>query len=140
VLEREQAPAGVEADSDGIEAKLRRARPVDPALSKPLTGHRPNLTLLAHPDGREWPEHVLSWRSAPDDPRLHLAEHEKPRIPSDDVELSIASPKVPLDHLKAPRLEMPGSQLLTMSTEPAAGILAHVGEGTARTLTAEPVV
>ncbi len=94
---------------------------LEPAVGKPLARNRPDLTLLARPDRGEGPEHVLSRRPA-HDPRLHLAEDEKARIPRNHVELPIPGTEVPLDHLIPPRLEMPGGELLATSAEPAPGV------------------
>jgi hypothetical protein len=128
VLQRERAPAGVEADADRIEAELRRPRPLRAAPGEPLARHGPDLTLLARPDGGKRPEHITARRPVPDDPRLHLAEHEKARIARDDVELPIPGPKVPLDHLEPTRLEMPRRQLLATSAKPAPGVVSHAGD------------
>ena len=49
VLEREQSAAGVEADPDRVEANLRRAWPLEHALSEPFTGDRAHLSLLRGP-------------------------------------------------------------------------------------------
>jgi hypothetical protein len=135
VLQREQTAAGVEADTDRIEAELRRPRPLRAALSEPLPGHGPDLTLLARADAGQGPEHLAPRRRFPDDPRLHLAEQEKPRIAGDDVELPIPGPKVPLDHLEATGLEMPRGNLLATSAEPAPGVVSHVGDAMAPALT-----
>ena len=135
MLEREQPAAGVEADADRVEAELRRPRPLRAALSEPLTRHGADLTLLARPDGGERPEHVPASGRIPDDARLHLAEHEKPRIPGDDVELPIPGPKVPLDDLESTRLEMPRSKLLATSAKPAPGVVSHAGDARTRAST-----
>jgi hypothetical protein len=123
MLQREQLAARIEADTDGIEAKLRRTSALEPPLREPLSRHRPDLSLLARADCGEWPEDIV--RSTTGDPRLHLAEHEEALIARDDVELPKPSPKVPLDHLEPPRLEMPRSKLLAPIAEPSARIPSH---------------
>src|SRR3954447_10512804 len=120
VLEGQEAAGGVEAHADGVEAELWRPRTLQSPVGQPLARHRPDLPLLSHADRRKRPEHLASRN--PDDPRLHLAEDEKPRIPGDDVELPVPRPKVPLDHLEPTGLQMPRRQLLAASAQPATTI------------------
>ena len=123
MLEREQPAAHIEADADGIEAKLRRTSAVELPLREPLSRHRPDLALLARTDRCEWPEDII--RSTTGDARLHLAEDEEAFVARDDVELPVPSPKVPLDDLEPPRFEMFRSELLALIPEPSARIPSH---------------
>ena len=125
MLQREQPATRIEADADGVEAKLRRTSALEVSLCEPLPRHRPDLSLLPRADRCERAEDVPSARRLPNDPRLHLAEDEEALVARDDVELSIPSPKVPLDHLQPPRLEMPRSKLLALIAEPSARIPSH---------------
>jgi hypothetical protein len=125
MLQREQAAGRVEADPDGVEAKLRGTSALEPPLREPLSRHRADLSLLARADRCEWPQDVPGVRRLPHDPRLDLAEDEEALVARDHVELPVPSPKVPLDHLEPSRLEMPCSELLAVIAEPSARIPSH---------------
>ena len=122
MLQREQAAGRVVADADCIEAKLRRTSALEPPLREPLSRHRPDLSLLASADRGEWPEDVPGARRIPHDPRLHLAEDEEALVARDHVELPVARPKIPLDDLESPRLQMPRGEFLALSPELSARI------------------
>jgi hypothetical protein len=125
MLQREQPAGRVEADADGVEAKLRGTSALEPPLREPLSRHRPDLSLLARADRGEWPEDVPGARPIPHDPRLHLAEDEEALVARDHVELPVARPEVPLDDLESPRLQMPRGELLAPIAEPSAWIPSH---------------
>jgi hypothetical protein len=125
MLQREQPAARIEADADGVEAKLPGTSALEPPLREPLSRHRTDLSLLARADRSEWPEDVRGAGRLPHDPRLHLAEDEEALVARDHVELPVPSPKVPLDDLEPSRLEVPRSELLALIAEPSARIPSH---------------
>ena len=50
MLEREQPAAHIEADADGIEAKLRRTSALELPLCEPLSRHRADLAHVVEDD------------------------------------------------------------------------------------------
>ena len=125
MLQREQPAVGIEADSDGVEADLRRAWPLEQALSEPLACDRAHLTLLARADRGEWAERARRAGHAAHNARLHLAKHEKALIARHQIQLTEARPEVARDHIAPARLQMLRGKPLTLRSQPAPWVIHH---------------
>ncbi|CAA9494624.1 MAG: hypothetical protein AVDCRST_MAG45-935 [uncultured Solirubrobacterales bacterium] len=108
---------GVQRDADGVEAQLRRPRPLA-HLGQVGGGHPADLRAL------DVVERVpRAARALP--PRLDLAEDEVAVALEDEIELAEAGPVVAREDPEAQPLEVLGREPFAGAAEVVAGIAAH---------------
>lgn len=128
MLQAHELATRIEDDADGVEAELVRVGTLCP-LAQPLPGDLAHLRPLVR-------SHPLQGHGArTGEPRLDLAEHQRPAVERDEVELAPARTVVALDDVEAAPGQMLGRELLAELTEAVAKVAAHPVDATRRRVT-----